>query len=393
MLGACGTGVVRQDAHTIADRQIGQLAARSRPHHDDPVLLVGVDDDQVGIGHAGGVTHQPIGLVDRLPAGTAVLRQRHPAGVDQDPSLVALVADHRRQHRQRDVVDLADTDPGHHEIEEHEHAGPDFGDAAEVGGVVRGRCGADADHRAGQPRLAQEGGGIDHAAALDLGTSTQGLGPTGRITGAGVRDHAAQFGAVLECVADVQQQLPVRRQHPGAVTVAVDLDQRRDARAGLARGLGHGLRLHHGVQHHAHVGAPGAQRQHLRQFRWRYADGVDDVAHAGRRELLGFEKRRNGRRTRRRRHDAPRDVHGLGRLEVGAQRDAQAVQPGFEACDVALHPLSVEDEARRRQFRERRCDLFGLRLLHGDGLAQCRAPSCACRCGAMLAPRRRRTAR
>ena len=63
-------------------------------------------------------------------------------------------------------------------------------------------------------------------------------------------------------------------------------------------------------------------------------------------------KRRNGRRTRRRRHHAPRDVHRLRRLEVGTQRHTQAVQPRPQARDVALHPVGVEDEARRRQSGE-----------------------------------------
>ena len=86
-----------------------------------------------------------------------------------------------------------------------------------------------------------------------------------------------------------------------------------------------------------------------------------------------------------------RDVRAwLVTFEVGPQRDAQTVQPGSQARDVAIHPLCVEHETRRRQFTERRCNLFGLRLIHGFGLAQCPAPVVPCpmrRPGSRRAPR------
>jgi hypothetical protein len=44
--------------------------------------------------------------------------ERHPAGVDEDPSLRRLVADDGRQHRRRDLVDAADADVVHDQVVE-----------------------------------------------------------------------------------------------------------------------------------------------------------------------------------------------------------------------------------------------------------------------------------
>ena len=85
-------------------------------------------------------------------------------------------------------------------------------------------------HRAGQPRIAQDRGGVNDAAPLGLGALPQGLGPARGVAPAGMGQHAAQFRTVLQRAADVDETLLVVGQHARAVAVAVDLDQRRNAR-------------------------------------------------------------------------------------------------------------------------------------------------------------------
>ena len=104
------------------------------------------------------------------------------------------MADHRRQHRQRDVVDPAHADAGHDEVEEHEDPGAHFGHAGEIGGEVRRGARADADHRAGKARAAQGVGGGDDRQPFLLGGAAQRLGTARRIAAAGMGQDAAQFG-------------------------------------------------------------------------------------------------------------------------------------------------------------------------------------------------------
>src|SRR5688572_29639624 len=108
MLRGRGAGVVRQDAHERAHRVALEVDRTPAAAGDDPVLLVGIHDDEVLDRVAVRVADQPIALVHALLRGAAVARERHPARVHQDPALFLLVADHGREHGDGDVVDAAD---------------------------------------------------------------------------------------------------------------------------------------------------------------------------------------------------------------------------------------------------------------------------------------------
>ena len=99
------------------------------------------------------------------------LRAIQPASMRVQP--FSSVADDGGEDREGDVVQFADADAGHDEVEEDEDAGADFGDAVEFFGEVRGRGGADADDGASKPAAAQALGGADGAGALLLGDGAQ----------------------------------------------------------------------------------------------------------------------------------------------------------------------------------------------------------------------------
>ncbi|GCC46340.1 hypothetical protein chiPu_0030573, partial [Chiloscyllium punctatum] len=158
VLGSGGAGMVGQDPHLRADRQRNLRRGAAGTERDDAVLLIGLGHDEVGIGPAIDVADDAVALVDRLLRGAAIARQRHPTRVDEGPAAVGAMADHRREHRQCDVVDRADPDPGHHQVEHHEHAGAHLGDALEPAREMGRRRRADADHGAGQSGRAQRFG-------------------------------------------------------------------------------------------------------------------------------------------------------------------------------------------------------------------------------------------
>ena len=171
MLRSGGAGVVGQDAEgaPIGRSGAGRPRPRGRRCHvpDWPI------HDQIGDRLAVDVADQPIALIDHLFRRAAVARHRHPAGIDQDPALFRLVTDDRGQHRHRDVVDLADADAGHDQIEEDEHPGPHLGDPSSASRHERRRR-ADADHRAGVTGRAQDPAAPTTARPLPLGRSRQG---------------------------------------------------------------------------------------------------------------------------------------------------------------------------------------------------------------------------
>src|SRR5882757_7739753 len=107
--------MVREDSDAIADRKIRQHTVRSRPYRDDAMLLISVGDDQIVVGVANDIADHAIALVHALLGGATILRHRHPPGIDQDPALLTLVADHGRQHREGNVFDPADPYTGHHQ--------------------------------------------------------------------------------------------------------------------------------------------------------------------------------------------------------------------------------------------------------------------------------------
>ena len=95
------------------------------------MLLVGVGDDEIVDRPPAEIADHAVTLVDALLRGAAIARQRHPAGVGDDPVAIGLVPDDARQNRERDVVERAHAEARHDEIEEHVDAGAHFGDAVE----------------------------------------------------------------------------------------------------------------------------------------------------------------------------------------------------------------------------------------------------------------------
>src|SRR6476620_3802741 len=141
----------------------------------------------------GKVAHNTVGLVHFLVRGATITRQRHPAGVGDDPTLVDLVTDHRCQHRNRDVVETAHIEAGHEQIEEHVHAGPHFGYTRKIVTERCGRCGTDAHdwtcHTGGSEALSTAHNRI----AFTPGHRADFFRSVTVVRIAGMRHHAAQF--------------------------------------------------------------------------------------------------------------------------------------------------------------------------------------------------------
>ena len=89
----------------------------------------------------------------------------------------------------------------------------------------------------------------------------------------------------------------------GAVTVGVDFDQNRNGVLSRSAGGGHGFGLLTAIEDDGNVDALAAQLHHARKFRGRDANGIENVAHARRRELFSLFERRNGRWTFRSLHE------------------------------------------------------------------------------------------
>ena len=106
------------------------------------MFLISVDHDQTWDRIAREIANHAIALIEGETRSAAITRHRHPAGIDDDPAFVMLMADHSCQHRESYVPDIADADPCHHQIEEHENPGTHLGDAGEVAGKMRGRSGS-----------------------------------------------------------------------------------------------------------------------------------------------------------------------------------------------------------------------------------------------------------
>ena len=313
------------------------------------MLLVGADDDEVGARAAVEVLHEAVVLVDGVIGGSTVARQRHPTAVGQQPMRPVAVADHADQHRQRDVVDVADAEPRHHQVREHEHAGADLGDTIEPAGEARGRRRADADDRAGVAGAAQAVGGGDDGGAFAFGHRHQRCLAAAFVRGAGMRHHPAQFAAAGECARDRQQRRGVGL-HAGAVAVAVDLDHGRDALPAFGNVPG-GIEA---VDGDDQVAAACAQRLHRVELVRGQADRVEDVAEAVREAGFGLGQRRHGDRRAFAGGHRQQCRQRLAGLHVRTQRHTEAVQVRAQHGDVVVHALGVEHEARRPQLVDRR---------------------------------------
>ncbi|MGY3584202.1 hypothetical protein ACVIF9_002879 [Bradyrhizobium sp. USDA 4350] len=155
---------------------------------------------------------------------------------------------------------------------------------------------ADADHGAWQSGRAQRLGARDRGGAFLLGGLLQRRHAAAGIGFAGMRHDAAQLGAALmQRAADLDQQR-VARTDPGAMAVAIDLDQHGNAVVRPARHRGDGGGLLEAVEHHRQVHALPPQRRDAIELLRRDADGIEDVLDACRGKQLGLLQGRDRRR-------------------------------------------------------------------------------------------------
>src|SRR3990167_3553202 len=188
------------------------------------MLLAGVVHDQVGPGLAVDVANQAVALVDWVTLRSPIAGHRHPAGVNQDPSLLGPESDHRGEHRKGDVVDGADADAVHHQIEELKDAGTDLGHALKIAGKMRSRGRAYAHDRRRVAVAAQKLRGGDRRDALALRRLGQSDATPARIGLTRMGEHAANLdAAVPKNLGDVDDH-PVVRKQAATMSVAVDLD-------------------------------------------------------------------------------------------------------------------------------------------------------------------------
>src|SRR4029450_7958940 len=145
VLRAGRAGVIGQDAHPRAHGKLRQPLRTSGAYGNDSMLLARIADDEIGMRPAIDVAYDAISLVDRVTGGAAIAGQRHPSAVDENPAFFRFVPDHGGENRQGEFATLADADPVHDEIEEHEHARTCLGDAGKVARKVGRRCRAEAD--------------------------------------------------------------------------------------------------------------------------------------------------------------------------------------------------------------------------------------------------------
>jgi hypothetical protein len=116
------------------------------------------------------------------------------------------VADDAGQDRQRNIVDRADADAGHHQIKEHVDTGTQFGDARQIAGGVGRRGGADADQRTGKPGCAQDLGGSDAGRPLTFGEFGMRLGSGHVVAFPRMGHDPGQNLATVKDLSDLEQR-------------------------------------------------------------------------------------------------------------------------------------------------------------------------------------------
>src|SRR5215469_5556641 len=161
--------MVRQYADEAADLQIRQGGRASASDREYPLLLVGLDHEQILVWPAEHIAHQPVPLIDGLFGRAPVPRQGHPARVNQDPSLISLIADDRGKNTECNFIERTNTEPGHEEVEKCEGAGANFGDTVQIPGEESRRRGTDADDGRGKAGILQGTGGAYRGDSLLLG--------------------------------------------------------------------------------------------------------------------------------------------------------------------------------------------------------------------------------
>ena len=258
------------------------------------------------------------------------------------------MADDGCQHGQGNVVDLAHPDPRHHQIEKHVYPGPQFGHACQILRGMRRGGGPDADHRAGQARCPQDICRPDNGAAFLLGKGGVGLRSADAIAFTRMRHHPGQTASRMQGPPQHHQQRIIRPQ-PAAMTVAVDLDQRRNGRAKGTQRLG----LARTVKKNGQIASLCPQRLHAWQFPRGDAHGIKDVAIAGGVQRLGLGQGRDRCGPHRATQQTPRDGFGFRGLDMRAQLHPKRCGPCGQTVDIAGHARLVKQQRRRVDKIER----------------------------------------
>ena len=237
------------------------------------------------------VTHLAIAKIKRLLLRAAIAAHRHPACIHNRPAFVSLVANHRGEHRERNVFLAAHAHIAHHQIKEHIHARAHFRHTIELLRIQSSRRGANAHHRARQTRLAQALGGAHAAAALLLGHGLQRLRGIQCVAAARMRHHATQCTSVIQNAADLQQVIALRL-HARAVAIGVDLDPDFKLHAVL-RGISGNRRCSIcAVSNDFERAAFADQLGRLPQFRRGHAHRIQNIANTRCKKLLSLFQRR-----------------------------------------------------------------------------------------------------
>ena len=137
--------------------------------------------------------------------------------------------------------------------------GAELGQPLERARAHEGRRRAGADHRAGMARRPEDRRRAHHRQPLLLRRRLERRLPARAVALAAMGQHAAQLRPRRQRRRDRRQQSRVVRLHPGAVPVAVDLDQRRQRQL-RRRGRRHRLGLRHAVEDHRDVHPAPPQR-------------------------------------------------------------------------------------------------------------------------------------
>jgi hypothetical protein len=301
--------------------------------------------------------HLAVPEVVALALGTAITTHGHPAGVGDDPAFVLLMADHRGQHAQGQLVGPADADVVHDQIEEHINAGTHLGHAFQIQRREGSGRGTDADVRARDPGVTYALSGANAEGALLFGKGLQGFGVVEFVAGTGVGHDAAQLHAAFAEDARDVDECRVFSGEARAMAVTVDLNPDGPDGVGFVVLTGKSddcMGALNAVGQHAQVATGPPQRQCLGQFAGRDGDGIQHVADALVETVFGFLQGRD-------RHTAGagRDLRlnhrqAFAGLDVGTQTHAEAVHALLHALDIALHARDVHQRGGGVERGDRR---------------------------------------
>ncbi len=222
--------------------------------------------------------------------------------------------------RQRDLVEPAHAEAGHHQVEEHVDARAHLGDAREGLAEERGGRGADAHHRRAHGR--RRAGAARRAPRLRARAAPR-RGSRPRCATCRSCRRASSRRAELAEAAPIASSSAASGFTPArwsSVSISTSAGSARPSRFGESRQRPRRLDA---VEDHAELAARAAQRGHARELAGRDADRVEDVAEAAAKKHSRFLERGD--------RDGPgappsamaRDLMRLRGLHVRAQRHAQ----------------------------------------------------------------------